>query len=96
MSEGLSLFTGLGLPFVISRGTHDAPELFAELALPAMARSVGGRFTTSYLRHDVGGCTFLVLDYQRYAVGNPQDRWLEGELAAAAEDFGSHDLELVG
>lgn len=83
MSEALALFTGLDIPFLISRGTHDAPELFAGLALAAMSRPVGGTITTTYLRHDVGECSFLVLDYQRYAVGNPQDRWLEAELAAA-------------
>jgi len=85
MSEALAHFSRLGIPFLISRGTHDAPEFFADLALPAMAQSVEGMFTRSYLRHDVGECTFLVLDYQRYAVGNSQDMWLETELTAAAE-----------
>jgi hypothetical protein len=85
MVQGLSFFTDLGLPFLISRGTHDAFDLFAELAVPAMGKSVSGTFTKTYLRHDVGECTFLVLDYQRFAVGNDQDRWLEEQLAEAAE-----------
>jgi hypothetical protein len=85
MEEGLSFFTALGLPFLISRGTHDAFDLFGELAVPAMGKSVSGAFTKTYLRHDVDECTFLVLDYQRFAVGTDQDIWLEEQLDEARE-----------
>lgn len=85
MEEGLAFFTGLNLPFLIARGTHDAPDLFAELAVPAIGRSLGQAFTETYFRHDVGECTFLVLDYQRFSVGNPQDAWVEAQLADAAQ-----------
>jgi hypothetical protein len=84
MEEGLSFFTDLGLPFLVSRGTHDEFDLFSELAVPAMGKSVSGVFTKTYLRHDVGECTFLVHDYQRYALGNAQDLWLQAQLAEAA------------
>ncbi|MDX9981108.1 MAG: metallophosphoesterase [Lentisphaeria bacterium] len=84
MVEGLAFFAELGLPFVIARGTHDAPDLFAELALPAMNQALGAGIDRSYFRHDAGDCTLLVLDYQRYAAGNPQDAWCEAQLAAAA------------
>jgi hypothetical protein len=83
MVEGLGFFTDLEIPFVIARGTHDAPDLFAELALPAMGRSLGVQFDQTYFRHDAGDCTLLVLDYQRYAAGNSQDAWLEAQLVEA-------------
>ncbi len=86
MTEGLTFFTDLGIPFLIARGTHDASDLFAELAVPAIGRSVGASFGESYFRHDAGDCAFLVLDYQRYAVGNAQDAWLESQLAAARQE----------
>lgn len=85
VSEALAYFTELGVPFLIARGTHDAPELFSELALPAISQSVGDEFGETYLRHDMGDCAFLVLDYQRYTLGNAQDAWLEAQLADAAE-----------
>jgi len=84
VSEGLAYFTELGVPFLIARGTHDAVELFAEVAVPAISRSIGREFAETYLRHDAGDCTFLILDYQRYALGNSQDEWLEAQLADAA------------
>jgi hypothetical protein len=85
MLEGLAFFTDLGIPFLIARGTHDAPGLFAELALPAIGQAVGRPFTETYFRHDAGGCAFLVLDYQHFAVGNPQDVWLEEQLVEASQ-----------
>ena len=86
MVEALGLFADLDCPFLIARGTHDAPDLFAELAVPAMAASLGGTLARSHFRHDVGDCAFLVLDYQRLVAGNEQDRWLEEQLARAAEE----------
>jgi len=85
MEEGLAFFTDLHLPFLIARGTHDAPDLFAELAVPAIGRSLGRTFAETYFRHDVGECAFLVLDYQHFAVSNAQDVWLEAQLADAAQ-----------
>ncbi|MBT3375287.1 MAG: metallophosphoesterase [Lentisphaerae bacterium] len=85
MNEGLAYFTQLGIPFLIARGTHDAPQLFAELVVPAMSQSTGGEAGHTYLRHDLGNCTFLILDYQCYAIGNPQDRWFEAQLSAATD-----------
>ena len=85
MVEGLAYFTDLDCPFLIARGTHDAPDLFAELAVPAIADSVGAQFAQTYFRHDVADCAFLILDYQHFAVGNDQDMWLEAQLVQAAE-----------
>ncbi|MCK5805907.1 MAG: metallophosphoesterase, partial [Lentisphaeria bacterium] len=84
--EVLALFDSLDCPYLIARGTHDAPTPFLELVVPAMERAAGASFGQAYFRHDVEDCAFFILDYQTLKEGNAQDAWLEEQLGEAAAE----------
>ena len=91
MREGWAFLGRLGSPCLIAKGTHEGAgdhpgaQAYREIVLPGMSTALKKELDTEYFRHDVAGCSFLLLDYLAWHPGNQQDLWLEAQLADASE-----------
>ncbi len=99
MQAGLDYFESFGMPVLVSRGNHDAVQVFSEVVLPRLSGRLGFELEDTYYFTDVAGCRLVFLDTGAWISQGRQGRWLSDLLNRGVERgvertfvFGHHPI----